>query len=77
MATSLDRVSAVSHADNSLNMQAHRQAVNMSASSYFVPDFGSMQYLNYGAAVSEVSCLLNSNTYFSWHLGIYLKGPVP
>ncbi|WOH03729.1 hypothetical protein DCAR_0623129 [Daucus carota subsp. sativus] len=39
---------------DTLVLQAHRQAVNMSASSYFVPDFGSMQYLNYGAAVSEV-----------------------
>lgn len=29
-------------------------AVNLSASTYFVPDSTSMQYLNYGAAVSEV-----------------------
>ncbi|XP_059429456.1 indole-3-acetaldehyde oxidase-like isoform X1 [Corylus avellana] len=34
--------------------QAHLQAVNLSASSYFVPDLTSMRYLNYGAAVSEV-----------------------
>ncbi|KAK1394503.1 indole-3-acetaldehyde oxidase-like [Heracleum sosnowskyi] len=39
---------------NTLVLQAYRQAVNLSASSYFVPDFSSMQYLNYGAAVSEV-----------------------
>ncbi|KAE8037661.1 hypothetical protein FH972_010233 [Carpinus fangiana] len=32
--------------------QAHLQAVNLSASSYFVPDLTSMQYLNYGAAAS-------------------------
>ncbi|KAK3002880.1 hypothetical protein RJ639_019650 [Escallonia herrerae] len=37
-----------------LILQAHLQAVNLSASSYFVPDFTSMEYLNYGAAVSEV-----------------------
>lgn len=29
-------------------------AVNLSASTYFVPDSTSMQYLNYGAAVSKV-----------------------
>lgn len=34
--------------------QAYLQAVNMSASSYYVPEFTSMKYLNYGAAVSEV-----------------------
>ncbi|KAJ8760383.1 hypothetical protein K2173_015050 [Erythroxylum novogranatense] len=34
--------------------QAYLTAVNLSASSYFVPDANSMQYLNYGAAVSEV-----------------------
>ncbi|KAK2967332.1 hypothetical protein RJ640_000354 [Escallonia rubra] len=39
---------------DSLILQAHLQAVNLSASSYFVPDFTSMEYLNYGAAVSEV-----------------------
>ncbi|KAF8403439.1 hypothetical protein HHK36_011543 [Tetracentron sinense] len=37
-----------------LILQAHLQAVNLSASSYYVPDSSSMQYLNYGAAVSEV-----------------------
>ncbi|GAB4824565.1 aryl-alcohol oxidase 3 [Ancistrocladus abbreviatus] len=34
--------------------QAYAQAVNLSTSTYYVPDFTSMQYLNYGAAVSEV-----------------------
>ncbi|ONK74265.1 uncharacterized protein A4U43_C03F4480 [Asparagus officinalis] len=34
--------------------QANLQAVNLSASTYFVPDQSSMNYLNYGAAVSEV-----------------------
>ncbi|PSS09429.1 Indole-3-acetaldehyde oxidase [Actinidia chinensis var. chinensis] len=38
----------------SLILQAHSQAVNLSTSSYYVPDFTSMHYLNYGAAVSEV-----------------------
>ncbi|XP_019239887.1 PREDICTED: indole-3-acetaldehyde oxidase-like [Nicotiana attenuata] len=34
--------------------QAHMQAVNLAANSYYVPASSSMQYLNYGAAVSEV-----------------------
>ncbi|XP_010685491.1 abscisic-aldehyde oxidase isoform X2 [Beta vulgaris subsp. vulgaris] len=34
--------------------QAGSQAVHLSASTYFVPDFTSMRYLNYGTAVSEV-----------------------
>ncbi|XP_057956524.1 abscisic-aldehyde oxidase-like isoform X2 [Malania oleifera] len=34
--------------------QANLTAVNLSASSYYVPDFSSMRYLNYGAAVSEI-----------------------
>ena len=29
--------------------------MNLSVSSYYVPDSSSMQYLNYGAGVSEVS----------------------
>lgn len=33
------------------------QLVNLSASSLYVPDFSSMRYLNYGAAVSEASLL--------------------
>ncbi|CAK9155718.1 unnamed protein product [Ilex paraguariensis] len=33
---------------------ANYKSVNLSASTYFVPEFTSMQYLNYGAAVSEV-----------------------
>lgn len=37
-------------------MQAHK-TVNMSASTYFVPDFSSIRYLNYGASVSEVMCV--------------------
>lgn len=37
-----------------LIMQANLQSVNLSASSYFVPKFTSMRYINYGAAVSEV-----------------------
>ncbi|KAL6966614.1 aryl-alcohol oxidase 3 [Sarracenia purpurea var. burkii] len=35
-------------------MQAYSQSVNMSTNSYYVPDLTSMEYLNYGAAVSEV-----------------------
>uniref|UniRef100_A0A0V0IN32 Putative ovule protein n=1 Tax=Solanum chacoense TaxID=4108 RepID=A0A0V0IN32_SOLCH len=34
--------------------QAKFQAINLSANSYYVPEFSSMKYLNYGAAVSEV-----------------------
>ncbi|XP_065865749.1 abscisic-aldehyde oxidase-like isoform X2 [Euphorbia lathyris] len=34
--------------------QAYLEAVNLSASSFFVPDFAAMTYLNYGAAMSEV-----------------------
>uniref|UniRef100_A0A1S3WYZ9 indole-3-acetaldehyde oxidase n=1 Tax=Nicotiana tabacum TaxID=4097 RepID=A0A1S3WYZ9_TOBAC len=34
--------------------QAQMQAVNLSASSYYVPESSSMSYLNFGAAVSEV-----------------------
>ncbi|XP_050236886.1 abscisic-aldehyde oxidase-like isoform X2 [Mercurialis annua] len=37
-----------------LIQQAYMESVNLSASSFFKPDFASMQYLNYGAAVSEV-----------------------
>ncbi|KAJ0714441.1 putative aldehyde oxidase [Helianthus annuus] len=37
-----------------LIMQAGVQSVNLSASSFFVPKFTSMSYINYGAAVSEV-----------------------
>lgn len=37
-----------------LILQANMMAVNLSASTYFVPDSTSMQYLNYGAAVSKV-----------------------
>ncbi|KAL8216940.1 hypothetical protein R6Q57_023777 [Mikania cordata] len=33
---------------------ANMQSVNLSASSYFVPESASMRYINYGAAVSEV-----------------------
>ncbi|WOL15296.1 indole-3-acetaldehyde oxidase-like isoform X4 [Canna indica] len=34
--------------------QANMQAVNLSASTYWVPDASSKEYLNYGAAISEV-----------------------
>ncbi|KAJ7960369.1 putative Aldehyde oxidase [Quillaja saponaria] len=37
-----------------LIFQAYSQAVHLSASSLFVPDFTTTHYLNYGAAVSEV-----------------------
>ncbi|XP_042511428.1 abscisic-aldehyde oxidase-like [Macadamia integrifolia] len=37
-----------------LILQAHLEAVNLSASAYYVPDITSARYLNYGAAVSEV-----------------------
>ncbi|RZC94031.1 hypothetical protein C5167_016725 [Papaver somniferum] len=43
---------------DTLIVQAHLQSVNLSASSYYVPDFGLMRYLNYGAAVSEVEIIL-------------------
>ncbi|CAI0397415.1 unnamed protein product [Linum tenue] len=35
--------------------QAYMTSVNLSASSYYVPDFATTRYLNYGAAVSEAS----------------------
>nr|XP_029117923.1 LOW QUALITY PROTEIN: indole-3-acetaldehyde oxidase-like [Elaeis guineensis] len=34
--------------------QANLEAVNLSASTYFVPDYASTSYLNFGVAVSEV-----------------------
>ncbi|KAK6235333.1 hypothetical protein SCA6_010670 [Theobroma cacao] len=37
-----------------LILQAYGSSVNLSTNSLYVPDFSSMQYLNYGAAVSEV-----------------------
>ncbi|MFS8005087.1 putative aldehyde oxidase [Helianthus anomalus] len=37
-----------------LIMQANMQSVNLSANSFFVPEFTSMSYINYGAGVSEV-----------------------
>ncbi|XP_039139815.1 indole-3-acetaldehyde oxidase-like [Dioscorea cayenensis subsp. rotundata] len=39
---------------DALILQANTQAVNLSASSYWVPDPSSKEYLNYGAAISEV-----------------------
>lgn len=39
---------------DALISQATLEAVNLSASTYWVPDLSSMKYLNYGAAVSEV-----------------------
>ena len=35
------------------HVQANLKAVNLSVSSMYIPDFVSMSYLNYGAAVSE------------------------
>lgn len=48
--------------------QANMHAVNLSASSLFVPEFTSMRYINYGAAVSEVSFMANIVYlfYISW-----------
>ncbi|XVF05024.1 hypothetical protein REPUB_Repub05bG0135600 [Reevesia pubescens] len=37
-----------------LILQAYLSSVNLSASSLYVPDFSTMRYLNYAAAVSEV-----------------------
>ncbi|XWS73778.1 hypothetical protein CRYUN_Cryun02cG0158400 [Craigia yunnanensis] len=37
-----------------LILQAYLNSVNLSASSLYVPNFSTMRYLNYGAAVSEV-----------------------
>ncbi|KAI3955448.1 hypothetical protein MKW98_018549 [Papaver atlanticum] len=48
----LEKIGPVSW--DTLIVQAHLQSVNLSASTYYVPDFSSMRYLNYGAAVSEV-----------------------
>ncbi|KAM7522792.1 hypothetical protein LguiA_012694 [Lonicera macranthoides] len=39
-------------------LQAHSENVNLSASTYFVPDSNSMSYLTYGAAVSEVGFVI-------------------
>ncbi|KAK7276556.1 hypothetical protein RIF29_17699 [Crotalaria pallida] len=48
-----------------LILQAHMQAVNLSASSFYVPSIESSMYLNYGAAVSEVEIdLLTGETRF-------------
>ncbi|KAJ0084532.1 hypothetical protein Patl1_30152 [Pistacia atlantica] len=41
-----------------LIQQAYMQAVNLSANTLFVPDLSSMLYLNYGAAVSEATMVL-------------------
>ncbi|KAL2316963.1 hypothetical protein Fmac_030839 [Flemingia macrophylla] len=48
-----------------LIVQAYMQAVNLSASSFYVPSNDSMSYLNYGAAVSEVEIdILTGETRF-------------
>ncbi|CAN6465039.1 unnamed protein product [Victoria cruziana] len=48
---------------DALILQAHRQMVNLSASSYWIPDPASIRYLNYGAAASEVEVdLLTGST---------------
>ncbi|KAI3832374.1 hypothetical protein MKX03_025295 [Papaver bracteatum] len=50
---------------DTLIVQAHLQSVNLSASTYYVPDLSSVRYLNYGAAVSEVEIdLLTGATSF-------------
>ncbi|GMN46982.1 hypothetical protein TIFTF001_016159 [Ficus carica] len=41
--------------------QGYMQSVNLSASSYYVPDFSSIRYINYGAAV-EVNLLTGETT---------------
>lgn len=38
-----------------LCMQAYNESINMQANSYFVPEATNTEYLNYGAAVSEVT----------------------
>ncbi|KAL1558283.1 aryl-alcohol oxidase 3 [Salvia divinorum] len=44
---------------NDLIREAHKQSINLAANSYFLPESTSKQYLNYGAAVSEVEiCVL-------------------
>lgn len=40
-------------------MQAHLQAVNLSATALYFPGATSKSYLNYGAAASEVGLFLN------------------
>ncbi|CAJ2653767.1 unnamed protein product [Trifolium pratense] len=48
-----------------LILQAYMQSVNLSASSFYVPNNNSTMYLNYGAAVSEVEIdLLTGETRF-------------
>lgn len=43
------------------------QGVNLSASTYWVPGTDSMQYLNYGAATSEVTVsTLHTQLVISW-----------
>ncbi|XP_048324785.1 indole-3-acetaldehyde oxidase isoform X2 [Ziziphus jujuba] len=39
---------------DTLVSQAHMQSVNLSASTFYIPDASSSSYLNYGVAVSEV-----------------------
>ncbi|KAL8115469.1 hypothetical protein AgCh_022095 [Apium graveolens] len=53
---------------DTLVLQAHMQAVNFSASSYFVPNFNSMQYLNYGAVVrgDKYICTSGGDKYYGW-----------
>ncbi|GLT38977.1 hypothetical protein SLA2020_131890 [Shorea laevis] len=48
-----------------LILQAYLNAVDLSTNTLYVPEFSSMQYLNYGAAVSEVEVnLLTGETTF-------------
>ena len=45
------------------------EAVHLSATSYYVPGSASMDYLNYGAAVSEVSLFLLPISSYVLNLG--------
>lgn len=55
------------------NVQAYFQSVNLSANSLYVPEFASMKYLNYGAAVSEASSFMISFLLFSSVLKVKLS----
>ncbi|KAM7489801.1 hypothetical protein LguiB_027285 [Lonicera macranthoides] len=44
-------------------LQAHSENVNLSSSTYLLPDSNSLHYLNYGAAVSEIE--LGSNSFYT------------
>ena len=44
-----------------IEMQAEQRSVNLSASTYYVPESTSNEYLNHGAAMSEVTYSPNSH----------------